>query len=146
MFHQRSLKSTLDRLDPKNFKRERSVTQLRKLDSSIDRQFLVVNREISRARMQKHQWFGDRGRRAAFTEEDGLWHMAEKDLLHRGEILRTLWQEDIEPLNTSDLVEIRDEPNETRVEALPIRNAEAPRPPNDYPRPVARKAETDPRG
>jgi uncharacterized damage-inducible protein DinB len=101
MFHRTSLKPLLRTLEPKNFDRVTSVDQQRRLDRTVDRQFLSVSRRAIPARMGRKHWFTHKGSRFAFTEGEGLWHMVEEDFLHRGEILCMLWQDDIEPPNTS---------------------------------------------
>jgi uncharacterized damage-inducible protein DinB len=104
MFHWRSLKSVHTQLDPKNFKRVTNVKQLRKLDRSIDQQFIAVSRTTTPARLRRKHWFAVQGSRSAFTEAEGHWHMVEEDFLHRGEIICMLWQDDIAPPNTSHLL------------------------------------------
>ncbi len=101
VFHRRSLNPVLKNLDPKRFGRVTNVTQLRRLDRTIDRQFLDVCRRAPSGQLTRKHWFEVDGARFAFTEEEGLWHMIEEDFLHRGEIICMLWQDDIEPPNTS---------------------------------------------
>lgn len=101
MFGRRSLRPVLRALDPRYFDRVRSVARLRELDRLVDREFLEVCRRASSGGLPRKHWFTDRGRRFAFTEEEGLWHMIEEDFLHRGEIICMLWQDDIAPPNTS---------------------------------------------
>ncbi|MFY9717027.1 MAG: DinB family protein [Thermoplasmata archaeon] len=101
MFHRRSLAPVLKRLDPKNFQQVTSVAKLREFDRTIDRHMIAVSRTVSSAKLGRKLWFTSEGKRSAFTGEEGLWHMIEEDYLHRGEIICMLWQDDIEPPNTS---------------------------------------------
>jgi uncharacterized damage-inducible protein DinB len=122
MFQRRSLTPVLQQLDPKKFRPVASMAQLRKLDRTIDREFRAVIRQSTAARMRRKHWFTDKGGRSAFTEEEGLWHIVEEDLLHRGEIICMLWQDDIAPPNTSHLL-WRYETNPRECSYMPYRFA-----------------------
>ncbi len=122
MFQRRSLKPVLKQLDPKKFSPVASMDQLRILDRTIDREFLAVSRRTTLARLHRKHWSTDKGSRSAFTEEEGLWHMIEEDLLHRGEIICMLWQDDIAPPNTSHLL-WRYETNPSKYSYMPYRFA-----------------------
>lgn len=74
-----------------------TLTRIHDIEAKLDRASLRFVDGLRSRDLRRKICFEIRGKKGAVTWGEGLWHMVEEELQHRGEMIALLWGEDIEP-------------------------------------------------
>lgn len=96
-FGVRSLRATTGVLDSAHWSSYHSMSKILSVERRLDKATLRFVDALRPSDLYRKVLFEVKGRKGTMTWEEGLWHLVEEELQHRGEMIALLWEDDIEP-------------------------------------------------
>ena len=96
-FEVRSLRGTTAALDSAHWPSYDRMSKILSVEKRLDKATLRFVDGLRPSDLDRRIFFEIKGRKGSMTWEEGLWHLVEEELQHRGEMIALLWEDDIEP-------------------------------------------------